>query len=215
MTVQSILKMKDRILELAVNDLVEKHECHTIILYGSRSRGDWTEESDYDLMGFRDQGEKFRDARLIEGKYLDAFVYPVQDVIGHEEDFLRIRKATVLLEKEAYGTNLLLKLDQIFAAGPKLLPDDELQTIRIWIKKMLSRIAKGDIEGNYRRVWLQYDLIESYFVLRRKWYLGPKEAFRWLGENDPESYDLFDRALKPNAELIDLQQLAEKVLSTT
>ena len=207
------LKMKDRILELSLNDLVKKHGCHTVILYGSRSRGNWTDESDYDIMGFRDQGHKFRDARLIEGKYLDAFVYPVQDVTGHEEDFLRIRQGTVMLEKDGFGTALLLKLDQLFAAGPKQLPDDELQTIRVWIGKMLARIAKGDLEGNYRRAWLQYDLIESYFALRKKWYLGPKEGFRWLAENDSDALVLFDRALKPNSELVDLKHLAEKVLT--
>lgn len=104
------------------------------------------------------------------------------------------------------------KLDEIFEEGPEPLPADEIQTIRIWIGKMLSRIAKGDLEGNYRRAWLQYDLIESYFVLRKKWYLGPKEAFRWLSENNPAAYELFDIALKPNSNLADIQRLAERVL---
>jgi predicted nucleotidyltransferase len=206
-------KMRDRILELAMNDLVGQHRCHTVILYGSRSRGDWTEESDYDLIGFRDEGEKFRDARVIEGKFLDAFVYPVKGVIENEKDFLRIRKGTVLLEKDGFAGKLLKKLDLIFDEGPKPLPEDELHAIRVWIGKMLSRITKGDLEGNYRRAWLQYDLIESYFALRKKWYLGPKEAFRWLSENDPAAYALFALALKPSAALADIQRLAEKVLA--
>lgn len=98
--------MMDRILEIALNDLVTKHGGHTVILYGSRSRGDWTEESDYDLIGFRDEGDKFRDARIIDGKFLDAFVYPVADVFNHEKDFLRIRKGTILLEKKGFAVNL-------------------------------------------------------------------------------------------------------------
>lgn len=206
--------MKDRVIELAMNDLVGQHRCHTVILYGSRSRGDWTDESDYDLIGFRDEGDKFRDARVIEGKFLDAFVYPVKDLIEHEKDFLRIRKGTILLEKDGFARNLLKKLDSVFDEGPKPLPEDELQAIRVWIGKMLARIAKGDLEGNYRRAWLQYDLIESYFALRRKWYLGPKEAFRWLSENDPTAYSLFDFALKPGAALVDIQRLAERVLAS-
>jgi predicted nucleotidyltransferase len=204
-------KMKDRILDIAIDELVKKHGCHTVILYGSRGRGDWTEESDYDLVGFREDGEKFRDARLIDGSYLDAFVYPVKDVIGQEKEFLRIRQGRVLLEKDSFATNLLVKLDQIFAEGPKPLPEDELQTIRVWIGKMLARSTRGDIEGNYRRAWLQYDLIESYFVLRKMWYLGPKESFRWLLVHDPEAYSLFERALKPDAKWDNLRTLADKV----
>ena len=134
-------------------------------------------------------------------------------MIEHEKDFLRIRKGTILLEKDGFGGNLLKKLEQVFNEGPKPLPEDELCAIRVWIGKMLVRIVKGDLEGNYRRVWLQYDLIESYFALRKKWYLGPKEAFKWLSENDPTSYALFDLALKPNAALTDIKRLAEKVLA--
>ena len=39
------------ILEIA-SDLKEKHHCHTVILYGSRARGDYTDTSDYDIAGF-------------------------------------------------------------------------------------------------------------------------------------------------------------------
>lgn len=46
----------DRILEIPVHELIDRHHGHTIVLYGSRSRGDWTKESDYDLMGFREVG---------------------------------------------------------------------------------------------------------------------------------------------------------------
>jgi predicted nucleotidyltransferase len=207
------VQMKDQILDIAVDELVKKHGCHTVILYGSRGRGDWTEESDYDLIGFRDDGEKFRDARLIEGKYLDAFVYPVKDIAGQEKEFLRIRQGKILLERDSFARELLAKLDQVFAEGPKPLPEDEIQTIRVWIGKMLARIGKGDIEGNYRRAWLQYDLIESYFALRKRWYLGPKESFRWLSVHDSDAYSLFERALKPEAKWDDLKRLAEKVLS--
>ncbi len=204
---------KDRILDRAVSDIVAQHRCHSVVLYGSRARGDWTDESDYDLIGFRDEGEKRRDARLIDGKFIDAFVYPVSDVIDREQDFLRIRQGTVLIEEHGFATRLLGKLDDIYTSGPPPLPEDERNAIQLWIGKMLARIAKGDLEGNYRRAWLQYDLIESYFALRKQWYLGPKEAFRWLSEHDRASYSLFELALRPNADLADIQRLAEKVLS--
>jgi len=108
-------------------------------------------------MGFRDEGEKLRDARSIEGKFLDALVYPVQDVHDREMNFLQLRHGTVLLEKDFFAENLMKKIDRLFNERPKPPPEDELQVIRVWIRKMLGRIAKGDIEGNYRRAWLQFD----------------------------------------------------------
>jgi predicted nucleotidyltransferase len=204
--------LKDNILERAFQDLVKFHQCHTVILYGSRSRGDFTEESDYDLMGFRDQGPQARDARLIDGKFLDAFIYPINEVVGHEKDFLRVRKGRILRERDGFGGNLLNAVEEIFKKGPPSLREDEGQMIRTWIRKMLIRIAKEDIEGNYRRAWLQFELLENYFKLRGRWYLGPKESFAWLAENEPEVYELFDRALRTDAAQGVLQDLAEKVL---
>jgi hypothetical protein len=206
--------MTDRVLTLALADLTVRHGCHTVILYGSRSRGDWTEESDYDLIGFRDEGGRLRDARVIEGKHLDAFVHSTQDVAGNERGFLKVRGGTVLIDRDGFGTSLLARLDTIFADGPEPVPEDELNALRRWIEKMLARSARGDLEGNYRRAWLSYDLLECYFVLRRRWYLGAKAAFGWLSENDPATYALFERALKPDAPFADIERLANRVLST-
>lgn len=203
--------LKDPILEQALQDLVEKHKCHTVILYGSRSRGDFTEESDYDLIGFRDQGPQARDARIIDGKFLDAFIYPADVVIGQEKDFLRVRKGLILQEREGFGGNLLKTVETIFEKGPHPMSEDEARMIRTWIRKMLVRISKDDIEGNYRRAWLQFELLENHFKLRGRWYLGPKESFAWLAENEPEVYRLFDRALKPGSGFAEMEHLAEKV----
>lgn len=50
----------DLVLKQLVYELIKKHRCHTVILYGSRARGDFTEQSDYDLMGVKKTGKKYR-----------------------------------------------------------------------------------------------------------------------------------------------------------
>lgn len=35
----------------------EGHGCHTVILYGSRARGDFNDSSDWDVIGFREVGQ--------------------------------------------------------------------------------------------------------------------------------------------------------------
>lgn len=54
-------------------DIIEKlqvHDVHTIILYGFRSRGDFTATSDMDMLCFRDEGEAFRIVRWDESRQM-------------------------------------------------------------------------------------------------------------------------------------------------
>ena len=46
-----------------VAELVSAHRAHTIILYGSRARGDATAESDIDVATFAEVPTTLRDAR--------------------------------------------------------------------------------------------------------------------------------------------------------
>ena len=60
-----------------IDELVSRHNCHTIILYGSYADGSCTQESDIDVICFTDYREAHTDARLWNGIFLDAWVYPV------------------------------------------------------------------------------------------------------------------------------------------
>ena len=46
--------MDDMLLKDVVNYLKNKYECHSIILYGSYVTGDFTDESDLDVICFTD-----------------------------------------------------------------------------------------------------------------------------------------------------------------
>ena len=59
----------DKIIKLAVKDISEKYQPHTIILYGSRARGDASPDSDIDIACFVDQPSATKDARILNGYY--------------------------------------------------------------------------------------------------------------------------------------------------
>jgi uncharacterized protein len=202
----------DRIVTLALDILTREHACHTVILYGSRHRGDFRADSDYDVLGFRVGGEKRSDARIIDGKYLDAFIYPDDEPEKDLEQFLRLRGAGVLIEKNGFGTKLIEQVQSLYRAGPKPVAPDQLQLERLWILKTLARARSGDIEANYRRVSLLQALLSHYFMFRKMWFLGSKESFLWLAENDPQVRGLFETALNPGASLEEISELALAVL---
>lgn len=201
----------DLLLERVVNELIKKHKCHTVLLYGSRARGDATERSDYDLMGVRKGGSKFRIAERRDGSYLDVFVFPERDLKKVTEDHLYMKEAKVLIEKHEFGSQFVKKLKVVAKKPVQPLPPDEIQARRVWAHKMLERIAGGDIEANYRRSWLHEALLSDYFALRKMRYSGSKESFSWIKKNDLATYKLFERVLNKPSDLKLLKTLVERV----
>lgn len=204
----------DPLIRQIADELRERHGCHTVILYGSRARGDQRPNSDYDLLGIRDGGERMRDARLWHGAYLDLFIYPEQLVDRPDETMLQWLGGVVLFQKGQVGDTLLARLEALFRAGPAPLPPDERQTRRVWAGKMLERAREGDAEANYRRAWLLTALLEDYFQLRDQWYLGPKRGLAWLREHDQSAYAAFEAALQPGASLDQIAALIGHVLAS-
>jgi predicted nucleotidyltransferase len=188
-------------------ELQARHGCHTVILYGSHARGDARASSDFDVLGVRESGAALRDARLWRGAYLDAFIYPEAMLDPVNESLLGMRDGVVLCQKADFGTRFLSRLNDLFLAGPRRLPPDEIQALKVWAHKTLARIREGDTEANFRRAWLLNQLLQDYFPIRGQWYLGPKMGLRWLRENDPSFFAAYDAALKPHASMTALEKL--------
>lgn len=195
-----------------IEDLRRTHDAHTIILYGSYARGDATAESDVDVATFADVPAAVRDARLWNGLFLDAFVYPTSVAAAPDLDMLKLYGGRVLLDDRGLAVPLLEHLAALAGRGPPRLADDDRQMRRMWARKTLLRARRGDVEADYRRHWLLYQLLEDYFAFRNAWYRGPKLALAALRLEEPETFTLFQRALAPNASLESLEELVTHVI---
>lgn len=206
---------EDPFLERFVHLLEKEHGCHTVILYGSRARGTHGPSSDYDLLGIRASGEDTRDARQIDGVFFDAFVRTEKTVIEQPEVFLHVRGGILLRDPQGIGARLLENVAAILDKPPVALPDAEIQARTTWCIKMVERIRHAgpdDVEAHYRRHWLLVDLLEFYFVLRRRHYLGSKESFSWMSTHDARAYHAFTEALRPGASVEAVERLVGVVL---
>lgn len=207
----------DPILARLVNELVTRHGCHTVVLYGSRALGAAAPESDWDMLGIRAEGEATRDARLVDGVFLDAFIVPEKDVVDAGANFLHVRGGVAILDPRGLGARLMADVAAALVQPPKGLPEAEIQARRAWCQKMLGRIRRGgpaDVEAHYRRAWLLFDLLELYFVFRGRHFLGPKESFRWLSAEDPAAHAAFSTALAPGASVEAIEALVRCVLAS-
>ncbi len=192
--------MNHQEIERIVMPLLEAHRCHTVMLYGSHARGDATEGSDIDLLFVREDGPAARDARVVDGVYVDAFIYPEAALTKVEPSLLRLLGGVVLRERDGFGTALLRRIRELEARGPAPLPDDERRMLIVWSNKMLDRFrGQHGVEANYRRRSLLVQALEDYFTLRNAWFRGPKVAFAWLLQNDVAAYRAFERAAEPGA----------------
>ncbi|MFD1737471.1 nucleotidyltransferase domain-containing protein [Bacillus salitolerans] len=200
----------NELIEKIKTYLEEKYNCHTLILYGSYNSGDFTAESDIDIIGFSQEVEELNDVNSIEGKQLDAWIYNTNK-IKQPEQFLRINEGTVLVDTMGLGVQLLTEIQTIYNNGPKKLTQEEKDFLKGWLKKMYVRSIKSDIEGNYRLNWMLKDSLEIYFELKGIWFLGPKKAFKWLKENDSMALHLFEKSLDREADNQDIKKLIEYI----
>jgi predicted nucleotidyltransferase len=201
----------DDLLSRVVVDLQEKYNPHTIILYGSRSRGDHTHSSDIDVVCFVEGSTPTEDARDFEGLYLDAWVYGSDVMSASTDELLRVADGCCLYDSEGRGKVFLKELQQRIEQGPKQLSASEIQHTKQWVYKMLERAKSSDVESLYRRYWLAVDLLQIYFDLRGQWYFGSKKGLAWLREHDSIGYQLFSQVYNHNIRIEDLGKLSEYV----
>jgi predicted nucleotidyltransferase len=190
--------------------LIEKYEPHLIILYGSYVRGDYTQESDIDIICFTEKNYSGNDTSTLCGMQLDAWIYKF-DSMKNIEQYLHVKDGKILYDKFSIGNNFLDAIDQIYKKGPEKLDEKQKLFLKNWLIKMLKRSKKSDFEGNYRFHWMLKDSLEIYFNLRCLWYLGPKRSLEWLKQNDVIAYSLFESAFDKNAKISDVEKLIDYI----
>ncbi|HAT1130576.1 TPA: nucleotidyltransferase domain-containing protein [Legionella pneumophila] len=202
----------DPILQAIVEELTSLYHCHTVILYGSRARGDFTASSDYDVAGIIQTGEKKRIARLDEkhGVYHDLFVYPESAFDTISDEHLCMSDGIVIIENKNFGRELLKKLNAAIKVPESITPE-EITVRKVWYQKMLARASTRDLEGKYRQIWAIYTILEDYFVFRKLRYQGPKKAFQYLEIHDPETLSLFNETISNMHNVDILEKLIKKI----
>ena len=205
--------MEKELLDELRNYLVNKYSCHLIILYGSYATGDYTVESDIDVVCFSDDVGAQNDTTVLSGRQLDAWIYS-SDTTNNIEPYLHITDGKVIFDQRGLGGDFLSRIDKHYEKGPEQLDEDQKQFLKRWLQKMLKRSTKGDPEGDYRFHWMLSDSLEIYFKIKGLWYMGPKKSLKWLNQNDTYTNTLFKYALDRGATSSDVERLIHHIVES-
>lgn len=201
--------MNTKMFDKLLNEFVD---CHTVILHGSRVNDSHTPESDIDVVCFREKSENYTDARLWGGMYLDAWIYDDSEM-KNINNFVYLFSGKILKDEKGLGKKFLNRVKKYYNSGPKKLSENEKEHLKVWSLKTLKRAYRQDFEGNYRKIWLAKDLLEMYFNIRNKWFLGSKKSILYLEKNDPETFSLFDKMYKSDCDLELIKLIIDKVFN--
>lgn len=199
--------MKEKILIDLVEKIKKEYRCKTIILYGSYADGTYIETSDLNIVCFAEVENMITDTSIFGGIQLDLWVYPMDCLNGYET-LGKLYEGRILYEVDNIGSKLLEKI-KTHVEREFEVSKEEIERLKSWCYKIINRIAVGDIEGNYRKVWLMNDLLPIYFQMKKKWFLGPKKSLRWLEENDKKMYLMFEKLYKGDEKA--LKEIVEEI----
>lgn len=212
MTAWKGLHAMDKNLLAKVKDhLVQRYHCHAIILYGSFAEGSYTPQSDIDLICFCDRVSAQNDTSFIDGRQLDAWIYETEMMKNYEK-FLHIEDGKILLDERNLCDKLLKSIRGHLNDDANKPAAEEIAFQKAWLKKMLDRSKKSDVEGNFRYHWMLSDSLEIYFAVRGIRYKGPKKALSWMKDLDSDAFELFSQALKTNAHFEAAEELINFII---
>ena len=201
----------NNIIEDLKKYLIEKYECHSIILYGSFADGTYTDESDIDIICFTDYSKYKNDTSIFKNRKLDVWIYDTK-VMENYEKLIHIEGGKVLLDERNLCDNLLKGVYNAIS-NEKTISKEEIIFQKNWLVKMLNRSRKNDVEGDFRYHWLLVDSLEIYFMIVGLRYLGPKKSLIYLENNDKIAYAYFSDALSINAKFEKVEQLVKFIVN--
>lgn len=204
--------MDDNTINYVKQYLKNKYNCHSIILYGSFANDTYTDESDIDIICFCDNTSNQNDTNEICGRQLDTWIYDTS-MMGKYEELSRISDGKILLDERNLCYKLLNAINE-FITSEKKLTIEEITFQKNWLKKMINRAKKGDIEGNFRYHWILVDSLEIYFLIKGLRYLGPKKSLIYLKNNDQLTYKFFDEALGINSQFEKVEELVMFIINS-
>ena len=181
-------------MDKIIRYLQDTYHPRSLLVYGSYTRGDADEFSDFDCMIIVDEKDRDHDDSVVDGVPLDCFIFTAEETAAEDVDpFLTAYDSRIIFDD---GTGAALKARvRRYVDEHTVTEQSEKEFIAAWIRKTVRRMRKGDDEGSYRAFLFLSESLEDYCSLRDLFYFGSKKTIALLKQDDPAGYERFRRAV--------------------
>jgi hypothetical protein len=121
-------------------------------------------------------------------------------------------QSKILKDDIGIGQKIVNNNHKLLSNPPVLMPINRIKQRKKQVMDELVYIQENSIIGQYRRHELLVKLRSLYLSFKGQWDLGDKHCFSHMKVNDPHGYELFEKAINPDASFEDLKDLADYVI---
>lgn len=177
--------------------LIKTHNPRAIMITGSYADGSYNENSDFDcwLIG-REENRAFHDTSIVNGVELQAEIYPMHYFMNlpmrQIEFFVDV---VIAYDPEGAAKEFMDYVQHQLAHDPCMPPAVKQQRMA-YFEKMLRRTRVQDFNGDLRGHLLLFQTVEAWCDFSDHVYLGSRKTLRRMEQADPESAEIFRRALR-------------------
>ncbi len=195
------------------DEMRRTHGAHTVVLFGSRARGDAAPTSDVDVLAVRADGGPDRDVRRWRGFDLDVHVLDEQGLAAKLiEHAPGLAHARVLAQDAGSGDRLIARARYLLSQPPPAQDLGYVESLWAWGAKMRERIRSADPTlAAVQRAIVLVQSLPAWAEVRRRWFFGTKDAIATLGRDDPDVHRALLAAAAPGAEVEAFDRLLDAV----
>jgi predicted nucleotidyltransferase len=188
-----------------------QYPAHTVILYGSRAGNDFRSNSDYDLLCIKEQGQRVREIITLENMAIDLIVDD-ESIFERPFDTLYLWQSKILKDEKGFGQKLVDKNQKLLSEPPQPMSTNRIRQRKKQVMDELVYIQENSLLGHYRRHDLLVKLRSLYLSFKGLWDLGDKHCFSQMEDKDRHAFQLFKRAIQPNASFEEIKELVHYVV---
>jgi len=197
------------------NALIAKFDPDAIIIHGSRARGLAREHSDWDFFLLFTEQTSHQSSRMhIDGQNVECTIItlPVADIWNTFGS--KLSHAKVVFEKEAAGTDLLLRAEKYYNDGVHW-SDAKREMHKLWfdgrIEGMRHYVADPEIFFKYFADVYSRTTNYWYWIKEHRHSEPIYVAIPEIGEKDPEYSELLKQLTSPETSLEEKVLVCEKM----
>ena len=177
--------------------LIKTHDPLSIIITGSYADDTFNEASDFDcwLIG-REENRARHDTSIVNGVELQAEIYPKKYFMNMSLRQIEFFTDVIIAyDSDGSGREFMDYVNYHLAHDPCMPPEVKQQRMA-YFEKMLRRASAQDFNGDLRGHLMLFQTVEAWCDFSDRVYLGAKKTLRRMEQADPESAEIFRRALR-------------------